>query len=55
MKNALLEILNIGFLICVLIAPILYTLKIITCAVGIGRIDWFDAIFLLSYTFIFRD
>jgi hypothetical protein len=55
MKNALLEILNICFLICVLTMPILYTLKIITCAAGIGRIDWFDAIFLLAYTFILRD
>jgi len=55
MKRILSETFNIMFVICVLILPILYTLKIITCAAGITKIDWFDAIFLIAYTFLLRD
>ena len=55
MKRILSETFNIMFVICMLILPILYTLKIIACAAGVSKIDWFDAIFLIAYTFILRD
>jgi hypothetical protein len=40
--------------VVLVVCPWLFTIKIILCAAGYGRIDWWDASFLLIYTFVFR-
>ena len=55
MKRIMSELFQIGFMILIIAMPILYVLKIITCAAGITKIDWFDATFLIGYTFLLRD
>ena len=41
--------------IAVIVCPWFFTLKIILCALGVSQIDWWDALFILAYTFIVRE
>ena len=51
MNKVLTKAADISLAVC----PLFFTLKIILCAGGYSKIDWWDALFILGYTFIIRE